>query len=1785
MSLQKVQDAQERASKLIVKAEELMSNRANKGRRDDDVQQKVYDLRAAIAVRETLRGELEQHKARRGRLTELHNELNVAEEQLATIKLDINEHQMMLVETEQKMNDVEGHMNILFTDLAALKDQLPRLVEIEYYHQAKIDELALKKEEAEALVAKKRQIVKETEEQLHHIMNIGMSSQMWQADEASGDYQRTGSPTRRTMSRKWSTVGKVQGEEIIYHEELTPRTAAWAEKHRSSKTKYYWQCVYNAVKLGYLTRKIPFPPEAFSRMMAYIHGNDDAATIRKLTEQLKSASSLVEIQADSIRKLEFQLKQRSEKGKDAERKLAVLQEKYERTRVESSAMKSVLASLNDKSVIQLQRENELYEAERQVLYAKIHGKLKDAAIAGSTGSMRRGTSFANASPEPFIVPPITESKLALKASDASPPASPQRKHTLKDSLEETKSAVLEKVKSFNAAPTGIGFLQSRLDEHIVEQQMFRKQLQTVRTKNGSMRLKLELTESIALHSFDSYARGRQTAEEELEKFMVESQRRLKEVVAKHTEEKVRLEAQVLQLTQSLTSTQRELTLAQDRTMNLEVKVDELTSANESLDEQLKETATQLSAATELVDPGTYTPLSHLCDRLQSFQPQSLVDYDMAIGRILPMKSQRAFTQLVLGLLQATKNGFSFVAVLMQKLLQESVRKSAHTVEAAATLGSKMSESFDKLTELCSTIGRAGLNAIELWEEHRREFYKSVETDVEGLPQPVVVIEKQVPVNAAPACDVVETAVQAGEACQTVAAQTNTILSSDMQTETTVVLGKGGDDGHSGFVSTETLKKMEELLKAKIKEADHVQQVAEAMVKEAAGRVDDFKRLSVELSKRHMEAEDDLSKLRTLCEKQQRLLNTKKKHIGTSLRPGDIIWGIRDVQTQIYFPENNEARLALVASKSTQVATSKSLIELFDVHPTERSHAGTDTSDIPAPTPAPVVHSYVTHYKELRHTATSPIACPMNSVMCDTDELEEMFARQKSCSDASNAKETSSIETRAEDEAVTLSRFPIFDIPTSTSPTHEFASDSPTALAQVDALISTHALAEMEMSIERRLVEQFEEHKALLSQHVREKEESLERHSEEVDRAALKLRLKVSNMQQDYEAIAASVTRFKFMASQLRSVTAELGRERVAREDAERHLAELTEAKRSKTRSASSTSPTASSSKAVVGFDLGGTAVTRGVTTAAHSDTSMMLLKHSTSFRFAGPGDSAPATASQSAAAAVAADQASEHRAVRRERDQLAMQLECTKQRVEQLEEKLKSLTPSPIVKSSSTGHTASGDTNVSVLRASKRFASAMRLARNPTTPSAVSEHLYNNVSSTGGLDTKCAEPSLVQALTERVNELQMQALTSHKDLLELRSRYSTDTLALKQEIDRLGTERAEAELAQKRLSNDVKQLRHDLEKERKVHKEALLTAEDQRNEVERKLTNEVQKLNGRLEAEKRSFERSEQSLLQAKRKLEDTKRDLEGLQKSANLEADIFLSKSRACAQLVSQLHCALVEAAVHIKSELQLTGLQLADPMMGETAVQLMKALSSPLSETTASSPTAGSDAQNIVDIAKHLGDRDVDLLKRLSKAIKHASGNALDTSADVSRLPSAHQDLRAVAVAEVNEAARFSTQTTVALAHMDPPSPPVLTLPQVEWRSKSPTKAPRFDIKVAKRDTSFSLMPTVLSRSDAEHHQSVQGASTVAGNDRKFSSWAQRSRELPSGQPSSSTPPHTPPYGPQRSVSASAELLTDDFVVGKSQQTLPGVDRVVHGMLPTRAPPSRQGGGLRRAKVPLPF
>lgn len=1850
-SAQRIVLSKERTKLLLERAEGLVASRfafkTTGGDTAEEMQQRAFNLRTAIATRETLKGELEQHKARRGRLTELHNELNVAEEEMCAVKLDINEHEMALDELYLKIADVENHMNVLINDLTSLRDQLPKLYETEGYHRGQVDALGKELLAAKEMVEKKRQMVVETEANLNFLMNVGMSSVMWsEAEKQKND--NVASKASSIAKRKWSTVGKVKGEDIIYDADLTPRTADWGKKQRESKVKYMWRVVFHAMKLGYLTNKIPFPPEAFARMMNHIHGSNDAETIRDLHAQLSNTHRIVQDQTDAIKKLERLVQVKGDRFKEAELKHSAIQQKYEKLRVEAAALRKVMATMEDKSVSQLQKENELYEVERRNLYGKLYGRKAES----SANLLARKSSFSVdgadrlGRTESFVVKPvemdipiITESKHLglnpLSFADGatarmspvhtssprnSSPSNFRRVQTLTSVVLDERVKVAERVQEFNG-PSGTGFLQQQLDRYVAAQKQFDTRLNSAQRSRAALLRKLELAEGLAMHAFDSFARNRQSVEEELEEMMVHSQKVQKLQLERYVEERRAYETRISKLESSNSTLERDFASTQAFAASLESQCGTLMETKDALEDELRSTKAALDTASSVFAPDDLGPINATIAKINSVKCQDLVDYDTAIGRILPMKSQRNFTGVVTQLSAGMQQSFLFICSHLRRLFETSLRRTALSVTSSEDIAKKLQEQFETLIKLSSGIGRIGLDAIESWDAFKREQYKDAATDVDDLPQPPpVYIEKPPPPSAEVDTQTVESSLRVGK--NNMSSQTAVVTTKTVSSETTITLGKGSGDG-LGFVSSDKVKRMEELLKAKIREADDAHQRMENIKQRAARRADRFSRTQVSMNKHAMHLEDIVATASTLWSDDlaHSCVSVHDVDQCTQVDPVELLVP-RDAQTQYWMPDarsisNTHEQQQQQVDVVTAIEGGVCVVGVFPRAPLPDN--GTQTEEVvkkqfhdaevitewTAATFAPPTSGSDGETAFSPHAAsqtrpTFNIAQLITLPPTPTGTMSEAALSPKSNAAVSGPSSPSmlsphrtgsmrsaggggvlSLMQHFQSQPITVASPTRAAVPVShagvqtdfsvgiTDQTVDLAafeafcgavsgrSATPPEpqtihVPVVDEELTAKTIAEFEASLETRLVSEFGQHRQYLEEELDAKAKDYDRQHQQVDRDALKLRLRVSDMQQNYEAIAASVTKFKFAAKQLEEAKAELQQERTLRQEAEKRLADAKSLGGNNGRRSSARLAPSSQISTEAAVPLRGGISGRNPSIVAASQQSEDIAAVATN---AARRQSRVPTGLDPADAELM-------RTLRRGKDQLVIQLESLKAKVAQLEQELEEQKHQAVGAMSSFLQRGSSSTGLQTTSTTKKESFAARTLQQhrsaakrgglPSSPTRIEspiphgqeEPRHQVEAQRSSPDAQAvisspiihsahnfADATLVAQLQQRINDLQLQLLSAHKDIMETRSVADRHQHSQKETIEALQRSLAQSEAMVKKSQSDEVRAKNDLLKERAAHNDSVAMLENTAAETQKKATKIRSDLERQVQTLQKQHEAAEKSALSYKQQFHASREALEEVRGSLAIATAHYASKARAAASLVSQLHCALVESAVAIKSALVLENFQLADPMMGETAVKVMRML---VEEDEEADVAAAND--QLLDMSKYLGDRDVDLLRRMTLSVKHFAGVATIASAESSRPTT--REAGAVRTAYSTPHA-FALPAGVGNGQMDdfhvdsaplpmtprrhPPTSqflgglifPVRTggtgtspssqhpqenlgrmeevsaatvLPHIQLQSRSPTRRPVFNVKLAEGDKTFSLFST-SSAIHSTHDKGIRG------------------------------------------------------------------------------------------------
>jgi hypothetical protein len=1592
--------------------------------------------------------------------------------------------------------------------------------------------------------------------------------------------------------------------------------------------------------------------------------------------------------------------------------------------VEAAALKRVMATMEDKSVSQLQKENELYEVERRNLYGKLYGRKAES----SANLLARKTSFSVdgadrlGRSESFVVKPveipiITESKhlglnplgtadtmspVHTSSPRASSPSDFRRVQTLTSFVLDERTKVAERVQEFNG-PSGIGFLQQQLDRYVAAQKLFDARLSSAQQNRAGLLRKLEVTEGLAMHAFDSFARNRQSVEEELEEMMVHSQKVQKMQLERYVEERRAYEARISKLELSNATLERDYSATQAFAASLESRCGDLMEAKDTLEEELQTTKAALETASTTFTPADLGPINATIGKLNSVNCQDLVDYDTAIGRILPMKSQRNFTAVVTQLSVGMQQSFLFVCSHLRRLFENSLRRTVASVTTAEEIAKKLHEQFESIIKLSSGIGRIGLDAIESWDAFKREQHKDGATDVDDLPQPPpVYIEKPPPPSAEIETQTVESSLRGGK--NNMSSQTALISTKTVSSETTITLGKGSGDG-LGFVSSDKVKRMEELLKAKICEADDAHQQMENIKQRAARSADRFSRTQISMSKHAMHMEDIVAAASKMwCDDlAQSCFSVHDADQSVQVDPHELI-DSRDVQTQYWVPDDNakqtsqqhrcdtvttftEATLATSNSScgvcivgrfpdpplpDSSTQTDKVLEKIFqDAEVITEWTAATfassgggidcgDTSSSPAqrltfniaqlitlpPTPTGTMSEAALSPKSAATGASGPSSpsmlsphrsASMRSAGGGAHSLLQHLQSQPPLSTLSSTVAphvplvhiaTQTMLSVANDEQMAdLATFEAFYGAVSG---RSMTPPEPQTIhvPVVDEELTAKTIAELEASLETRLVSEFGQHRQFLEEELDAKAKDYDRQHQQVDRDALKLRLRVSDMQQHYEAIAASVTKFKYASKQLEEARAELLQERALRQDAEKRLADAkgntSGFNHNSRRSSARLAPSSQISSEAA-------APLRGGITGRNPS-----LVPGTQQCDDAAGAAANAARRQSRVVPTGLDlgDVEAMRGLRREKDQLVIQVESLTSQVAQLEQELDEQKRQAagamsqfLQRSSSTGPNASTFTTtkkesfVAMTRSMQQHRTPVKRsqASSPTRKDSP-PHFYQGdegseklppVMTDSSVDVvsplvshppivNCNDAALITQLQQRVNDLQLQLLSAHKDIMETRAAADRYQHSQKEIIEALQRALTQSEAQVKKSQSDETRAKNDLQKERTSHLEAVAVLEHSAAEQQKKSLKVKTDLERQTVTLQKQHEAAEKNSLVHKQQHQIARGMLEEVHRELAHATAHYASRARAAASLVSQLHCGLVESAVAIKSALSLDNFQLADPMMGETAVKVMRMLVGD-DEGDASLPADIAVANDqLLDMSKYLGDRDVELLRRMTLAVKHFAGVATTAASAESSRPttreagavrtaystphafglvpggSGHVEDFSVDAMPLPMTPRLHPPTSQFLGGLIHPvrtaAPSqvyqqdtalgkgdelVVSMPHIQLQqSRSPTRRPVFDVKLAEGDKTFSLFSASSAVQAHAHEKRIRGGTPQ-----------ESSRYVPSSLPFTGRLPLLAP----RSVSTPPDLAVVNGHSGVDEQRHHSTEEqsrvAVHGKLPSRA------------------
>ena len=584
----------------------------------------------------------------------------------------------------------------------------------------------------------------------------------------------------------------------------------------------------------------------------------------------------------------------------------------------------------------------------------------------------------------------------------------------------------------------------------------------------------------------------------------------------------------------------------------------------SLRDDVSALSTRMATAEAKPSPEELKPLDEFIQSLRNFSPSSAVSSDSHTARILPMAAQRSVSGQMTKMLEQLCDGMIQVSSIVRGLCKDSVRSNSVATQAVQQLLTKLVSLFENVRQPILGTGKISFDILEQWFSQYKSCLVSEATDTLDLSPSneasiVESCEEVIVYRAPPPPETEDFSEQAGRGflnfqVRSLSAQASVEVRSVL-VATDMVLGTGAGSEQSGFVSKERVQKLEEHYKSQITTAQKQLVTAERIARLFAARL-----RSSEIQT--MASQDSLSKHRAalaVANQENAALKRKASVMDTATETTPMI--SHPISTQIYFPEVDEGRFLQMPNR---VVDGECCLEYFARPPPKALHfanifvqATAETVDAGGDAPVLSLRNTssatdldlkdISDLENKKAAASSlPTIIPLKHSNLQTDNV---FVYCENMVDAlQHAREEADLRVAQERSRCELGLKARDDLLQSKE-----AAAALTALqieeekqyvqeqtAKLNVELAELARRRAALDNEQREHQQWLDEQAHA---VAEKGSELERTDQERQRKALVLHAHVSDMQTGFEAIDASVVRYKFLDKENSDLRKELEQER------------------------------------------------------------------------------------------------------------------------------------------------------------------------------------------------------------------------------------------------------------------------------------------------------------------------------------------------------------------------------------------------------------------------------------------------------------------------------------------------------------------------------------------------------------------------------------------------------------------------------------------------------------------
>lgn len=943
--------SQENVLALLAKAEKIVAKASVSRIPPPPKMEDPAEVRELIKQNQELLKSLNVREDKRIKLHGLQQAVDDAEINVLDCQHRLNERKLQLNQLRELWQDYDTRIQICLDEISQIQEQVPVISGQELEMQSLLVSLQEEMHKAKLEVKVSQEMA--DQEQADQLLKGDLVTPLPPRQSrlaAQGTQERTYS----LASNKWAVHGSIvedpskargRSPDQTAHASLGPERPKGATDGRNDRIAYLWKVAYFAAKLKLLDAPPPFlnggeaggdadrgasSQQEGSMLLSSMSTSIAGKHFSRITNITTALNQIADLRFEN-RKMSDELHHRRHALRDTEIRFAALSDRFEKLRVELAAVRKVNAGFDERTMEDLRADIRFYERERHTLYAQLyHNKgyeippVKPIPLSESllmeAGVMIGGPSSpalsmrAVAPGSPQVLP--TPSCASLSPSPS--PSPPRRKGGMQGAIAAATKEVEDRVTLYNKAPDGPGYLQHVIAQLKEKSRVDQFKRDTLLTSLAQCHHKLMVAESIAMFNFDSFLKGRQTVEEQMEQMMVEHQRAQAKIISKSIREREEAEATRQELQKSVDILMRENTSATYQVKSLE---DQLASTQEKLKVVQEEHAAQaktLESVASKVAPEELKLWDDFIQNMRDFSASSAVGNDSHIMRILPMAAQRSVSAHACKMLEQLAEGIISVSGLVRGLAKDSVRATAVASTVLSSLLSKMTLLFDNVRQPMLLTGKLSLDILDQWFVQYKACLVCAETDTEDLPGGSSIsmsmsmapsVEPPPPPPPPPPPETEDSNLQTGRcfldfATSSITSQTANTEFRSVMVDTDMVLGTGSGNEGSGFVSRERVDKLEGHYRSVI---DGIKSKLEKT--ERATRKLVVKLKGSELAS--MAAQDALSKTRTV------LLRYVAENAALKVRPvmhdvGTLpeIIPVRHFTSQIYFPAEEDEQLRL-----------------------------------------------------------------------------------------------------------------------------------------------------------------------------------------------------------------------------------------------------------------------------------------------------------------------------------------------------------------------------------------------------------------------------------------------------------------------------------------------------------------------------------------------------------------------------------------------------------------------------------------------------------------------------------------------------------------------------------------------------------------------------------------------------------------------------------------------------------------------------------------------------------